>query len=119
MAFNQQGELPPTAAPGQAYGERKQQVEAQQQVPMAPPPGAGADMQPPVGGGPEPGGFGPLGAPSGRPEEPITSGIDIGAGGGPELLRSTPTRRGADLLRLAATETRDPFLMALMERMQS
>lgn len=118
MPFNQQGQLPPTAAPGQQYGQRTQQIEAQQQVPMAPPPPTPAVESPPVTGGPEPGGFGPLGAPSGRPEEPVTAGSPIGAGPGPEVLQSSPHTRGGDLLRMAAEQTRDPFLVALMDRMR-
>lgn len=118
MAFNSQGQLPPTAAPGQQYGQRTEQIEAQRQVPMAPPAPPPAVESQGVPQGPEPGGFGPLAAPSGRPEEPVTAGAPLGPGPGPEVLMSSPQVRGKDLLRMAAQQTRDPFLLALMERMQ-
>lgn len=116
MAYNQQGALPPSAAPDQPYGEAGKQLAAQEQVPMAPPPGTppAAPSMPP---GLEPGALGGLADPSGRPTEPITAGIRSGPGPGPEVLTSTPRRRGEDLLRLAAEETGDPFLAALMRRM--
>ena len=117
MPFNQQGELPPTAATGQGYGEAGDQIASQEQVPMAPPPGGGAGVLPPVGGAVDPGGFGLLEDPSPRTSEPVTTGIPSGPGAGPEALHMTPTRRGQDLLRQAAAETQDPFLLGLIERM--
>lgn len=60
---------PITAPTGQAYGERKAQVDAQRAIPLP--------QAPPVV---------PLGAPSQRPAEPVTSGLPVGPGPGPEAL---------------------------------
>lgn len=59
---------------GQQYGQAQQQQQSQQQIPLpqAPPP-----MGPPPT---------PLDAPSGRPDEPVTSGAPLGPGPGPESL---------------------------------
>lgn len=95
-------------APGQSYGQRAAQTAAQQQIPLAPPPGPsapgagvpapGGPPTPQPGAGqalagpqplkatsPEPGELSWTG-PSERPNEPITHGLPIGAGGGPEVL---------------------------------
>lgn len=97
--------LPPSAATGQTYGAAKQQLDAQRQSPMAsapapapalapantPTPSAGAALAPLPGPAPVmPGEMQPLNAPSQRPNEPITAGLPIGAGPGPEVLTATP-----------------------------
>ena len=69
----------------QEYGDRKKAVAQQQAAPlpqqqMAP----AADI--PSGGTAQPYSGVPFGAGSQRPEEPITHGVDIGPGGGPEVL---------------------------------
>ena len=69
----------------QEYGDRKAQIAQQQAAPlpqqqMAP----AADI--PSGGTAQPYSGVPFGAGSQRPEEPITHGVDIGPGGGPEVL---------------------------------
>lgn len=64
--------------PGQEYGVQAQQVQQQQAVP-APPPGVSAEWVPP----PAPT---PLHAPTTRPDEPVTQGLESGAGAGPEIL---------------------------------
>lgn len=73
------------------------------QVPSGPQAGASAPPQ-----------FSPLDAPTARPDEPVTHGVDIGAGGGPDVLAPFPavaspaTGTGtmtAMLTRLAATDT--------------
>lgn len=77
--------LPARAATGQAYGQAGQQLAAQRAVPLAP---AGAAQQP-GGGAPAqaaPGSAGPFDRPSDRPGEPITSGLPVGPGAGPEAL---------------------------------
>ena len=60
---------PVTAPTGQAYGERKAQVDAQRAIPLP--------QAPPVV---------PLGAPTQRPQEPLTAGLPVGPGPGPEAL---------------------------------
>lgn len=93
------GPLPVQAATGQAYGERAAQVAAQKAIPIArpatdavptaPPAGPGgapAPSAPAVPGGPQPGAVVPLDAPSMRPGEPISAGLPIGPGAGPEAL---------------------------------
>ena len=68
--FSVREDLPPS----KEYGERK----ALQDIIMgAPTPSAGSEPQPRVV---------PLGAPTERPETPITSGMDIGEGPGSEIL---------------------------------
>lgn len=86
---------------GQAYGERQASEESQRAVPL---PDANAQFQQtlaaaqahdfqPVG----------LGQPSSRPDEPLTAGMPIGAGAGPEsanLIYNAPTT-DPDLMTLA------------------
>lgn len=85
------GPQPVKTAPGQAYGAAQQQREAQNVIPIsgtqvapAQPPGAPAAAGPPslpV----QPGSLGWT-DPSARPDEPVTAGLPMGAGGGPEML---------------------------------
>lgn len=70
--LNERRTLPASAAPGQTYGKAAAQVESQKQVPMA--------------SGPLPGSVTPLDAPTSRPGEPVTAGIPLGPGPGPEVL---------------------------------
>lgn len=104
---------PPTANfTGQQYGAAAAQARAQSAVKPGPPPTA--NIPPPPPGAPtgevpqrgpapgppmpSPGALGPLDAPSTRPAEPITHGLPIGAGGGPEVLAQPGV--GADALEL-------------------
>lgn len=69
-----------TAAKGQAYGEAGKQLAAQRAVPIAASP---SDAVPaPQPSGPMPGSLGALDRPTERPTEPITAGVDFGAGPG-------------------------------------
>jgi hypothetical protein len=81
-----------STAPGQDYGAAKQQALAQQTQPMA-----AAPQMPPAPDVPDPSGQtqgqvapqysgGEFGAPSQRPNEPVTHGVDIGPGGGSAFL---------------------------------
>jgi hypothetical protein len=80
-----------STSPNQPYGEAKQQMDAQRLSPMGaadPLPNAatvpaGGDAPPPTM--PTFSGV-PLTDPSQRPDEPITHGVDIGPGAGPEIL---------------------------------
>jgi hypothetical protein len=117
--------LPISVPPSNQYGSAVQLEDAQRQVPMAPAPvsqPAAPGPLDPMGGAVEPavapGQFGPLDAPSERPDEPITAGAPIGAGPGPEALSVTPRKRGADLVIQAAEETADPLLLAIAERLK-
>lgn len=102
---------PVQAAEGQPYGVAAEQRAAQQQIPMGPPatprpvsPTAGAT--PPLGnaGGPGlnvmgtalVGASGPLDRPTERPNEPVTHGLPMGPGAGPEALTGVgaATRQG-------------------------
>ena len=93
---------PVTAAPNQPYGIAAQQIAAQGVVPMGPQPIAGGGQAGPpsapsdpnamvaalqahaaAGGGPHPQGFT---RPTERPNEPVTHGLPIGPGAGPEAL---------------------------------
>lgn len=69
---------PVARIPGQGYGQQAQQVAAQQAVPMGTP------------SVPTPQPVTPLDAPSQRPNEPITHGLPVGPGAGPEALGLTP-----------------------------
>jgi hypothetical protein len=81
-------QLPPTAGPSGQYGQRAAQVAAQQAVPM----GSGPQMPaaPPAPAAPEEPYSMPqltrLDAPTERPHEPVTHGLSVGPGGGPEVL---------------------------------
>lgn len=107
----------PNAPTGQPYGDRQEQIQAQQAIPL--PQGGRPTMQ--GGGGapaPAPGGppadpmasaveyarnfdpgVTPLTAPSQRPGEPVTAGLSLGPGPGPEIF-SQPSRamQSADVL---------------------
>lgn len=58
----------PQIAPGNGYGERKEMLGLQADAPMA------------GGGGMSPAMLPPIGAPTARPDEPVTAGADAGAG---------------------------------------
>lgn len=87
-------------APGQQYGKATEQRKAQQAVPMAgatspgPPPApqpapvGPTSMMPGLAQMPAqaPGSLTPLDAPSTRPNEPLTAGMAMGPGAGPEVL---------------------------------
>lgn len=78
-----QNRQPVTVATGQPYGARQEQVAAQRAVPLpaAPP----VPATPP---GPAPGSFGRFDRPTERPDEPLTAGLPIGAGPGPEAVHA-------------------------------
>lgn len=97
---------------GQQYGAAAEQARAQQAVKPGPPPTANVPPPPPgapTGEVPQagpapgpampmPGSLGALDAPTNRPGEPLTHGLPIGPGAGPEVL-ATPGV-GADALEL-------------------
>lgn len=100
--------LPVQTATGQPYGAAKAQADAQKIVPMggtpmpAPTPAATAAA-------PATSYLGDHGdplRPTDRPNEPVTAGLAVGAGPGPEMLPSTP----------ASAQTVGQFLQALAAR---
>lgn len=119
-----------SAAPGQAYGDAKAQMDAQRTAPMGgtsplPKPAApqGGDAAPSM----QPFSGVPLNAPTQRPGEPVTHGVDIGPGGGSDVLNlpsqpSGPQGTGqmsALLSRLSATDLTGalaPLLQAAQAR---
>lgn len=131
----------PTGLP---YGEAGQLQAAQQAVPIAataPPPSPGPSQPPPgatseVPGGsnPPPGGMaailaaaqamqppsGPgLSAPTQRPNEPVTAGLPVGAGPGPEVLNLKPQVTPlAQTLQAAAEATGSGLLANLAAQAQ-
>lgn len=69
--------MAPTEFTGQDYGARKEQVSSQQAVPL--------QRRPPMPSGPSVP-VTPLDAPTARPGEPVTTGLPVGLGAGPEAL---------------------------------
>jgi hypothetical protein len=100
-----------TTVPGQGYGEAAQQRSAMQAIPLPAPrlsPGGGSSLSPtgpsPLGsqpsavaGAPMVGANGPLTRPTERPNEPVTHGLPVGPGAGPEALQGVgaAARQGA------------------------
>jgi hypothetical protein len=105
-AYSNRGDLngptqPAKAPTGQTYGQAGAQMQAQKALPLpnvhqvAVKRGAdgrisGVDVPaatpPEPTGGPPPGSLGPLSAPTARPGEPLTNGIDSGPGAGAEAM---------------------------------
>ena len=91
--------LPIMAEPGQAYGKVTSQQQSQRILPVAPPPVGPAAAPGPDQATPAPGPSAPPPAatwnapgardmlrPTERPNEPVTHGLPMGPGGGPEVL---------------------------------
>jgi len=103
------------AAPtGLPYGEKQALEQTQQQAPL--PQQAGMDQIlaaaqnhnfQPV----------PLNAPTERPHEPITHGLPIGPGGGPEVLNA-PSRTTSVQLRQLAAQTGDTTIADIAARLE-
>lgn len=75
------GPAPVMRVPDQSYGQQSEQVRAQQAVPMGAPP----SWTQPAGVAPivaEPTKIIPFTAPSNRPNEPLTAGVNVGPGPG-------------------------------------
>lgn len=124
---------PPRAANNQAYGVKNEQLQAQQAIPLpqGQAPGAGSPPPSPGAGGPvqpvdvvqaatefDPG-ITPLSAPSQRPGEPVTTGLALGPGMGPDIL-SQPTRaiQAADFLAAMSQSLGDDSLMQIADRIR-
>ena len=89
--------LPVTTVPGQQYGAQTQQANAQTVIPMAgaplgigDAPSAPDPTQAPPYQGSVPGTLPDLFRPTERPNEPVMTGVDAGAGQGSEALAPNP-----------------------------
>lgn len=120
-------------APGQGYGAAAAQAAAQKIVPMAAAPAPPAPAAPaPAGqsafGGDmghivmpdnylQPGEVTPLHAPTQRPGEPLTHGLPVGPGAGPEVLGAMAPvdTLGPLLQQVAATQGASPDVKALAQ----
>lgn len=121
--------LPLNAPTGLPYGDRQKLISAQRAVPMGPAPSSGAMLsgRPGVAAGPSaPGGGSPPpqpGAkdflrPTERPNEPVTAGLALGPGPGPEALGPLAQNGGGStvgslLESLAASPNATPEIRAL------
>src|SRR5215472_9782195 len=108
--------LPATAPTGMPYGEHQQLVQGQQAVPAAPPPSPAPSAAPanPLQPGalrPFPGT--PLMAPTQRPNEPVTAGLPMGPGPGPEVLGPQQQVQMSDMLTQAGNAAGSTALVRL------
>ena len=99
---------------GQTYGEGARQQASQRVVPTGPPP-----TEP--GGGVQ---ITPLAAPTERPNEPITAGLPMGPGPGPEALAPIGIQPGSKLdlalqVRAIASRYPNPALIALLQELEA
>lgn len=103
---------------GQPYGEATQQMESQSAVPIAQAP---TDQTPPP---PTPGQIGSLTAPTERPNEPITAGMDFGPGPNADVfgnLRPAPGSNSdlAERVRAIAAIYPNPALLQLVMELEA
>lgn len=113
--LNTVGTQPVQVASGQAYGDAKALTEAQQAAPLPQSDPLAAALAR-LGEMPAPlPGVG-MGGPSGFANEPVTAGLPIGPGPGPEILGVGPRRDVADTLMRLAGISGDPALLALAQR---
>ncbi len=80
------------AAPNQTYGEAGKQMAGQRAVPVAPQPTTVAPTRP----APAPGSMGAFDRPTEFPDEPLTAGVDFGAGMGSRAAGIKPTMQLGD-----------------------
>jgi hypothetical protein len=98
--LNTNKKLPIQVAPSQQYGQGVAQRSAQQAVPMAGGPALPSpQVSPAAVPAPVPGAGGGLARPTDRPGEPLTAGLPIGPGPGPEALTQPPDFYAEDLGR--------------------
>lgn len=112
--------LPPTAVPGQQYGQAKAQLDAQKIAPMANAPLA-TPVVPQIGqpqpSGPQPGSLGGLTDPTQRPNEHLMTGVAAGPGAGPEALMPTlpPDPANETLALLNTLSVKSPAVQAVVD----
>lgn len=112
----------PKVAPSAQYGEATRLQQAQQTVPMGPPPGPQA---PPTGAPAESpqlmqaGGLGDFGRGTDRPDEPVTAGIASGPGPGLTPAATVPTTVSDLLGMLSSQRGISPEVKALNDWLRS
>jgi len=94
---------------GQTYGEGARQQASQRMVPPGPPP---TDA------------MGPFDGPTERPDEPVTAGLPMGPGPGPEALTGVGIQSGSKLdlalqVRAIASRYPNPALLALLQELEN
>lgn len=124
---------PVKSVPGQRYGEGVAQRQMQRAMPTpnlrapggaAPTPPATAPTEPPEAPGDPMAAaagmdreLGMLNAPTAYPDEPITTGLSVGLGAGPEVMLNQPTMSPqARFLEELSSRTGDPFFADLARR---
>lgn len=99
--------LPIKTPPSTQYGSSAASVRSQQAVPMAPQSGPPPVAAPaPTGAAPgalAPGSFGDLLRPTENPDEPVTAGLPVGPGPGPEVLSMTQFAQNPQAQQFATT----------------
>ena len=126
--------LPITTAPGQGYGKAAEQAMAQRAIPMRPPGPPGAALNAPqANAAPQ----APLSAPmmpqepapgmapgelkflhpTDRPNEPVTTGLSIGPGAGPEALPPAAVKNNSPLLEVLDSLSKQNFAPASIRNM--
>lgn len=120
----------PQAPNSQAYGQRGDQISAQQAMPLpqsdplppaqAPQPASPTDPDLMAMAQQFDPGITPLSAPTQRPGEPVTAGLSMGAGPGPEIF-SSPARaqRSADVLDMIAQSSGDDRMAQMAARIRA
>lgn len=108
--------LPITTGRGQPYGTATAQSQAQQAVPMARP-GLTTPGTPPEAAAAVPRASVPLDAPTSRPDEPVTSGLPIGSGAGPESLFAPMTDSTSLEIRALYQLFPNNYLLSLIEEL--
>lgn len=134
--------MPISPVAGQEYGASQQQMQLERSLPtpnlrnepLPPttvPQPAGAAPPAPGGAAADPhaaalaaaaalrGQTGLLQQPSTRPNEPITAGLPIGPGPGPEVLAGRIGTPAGDLFRRLTAETGDPLFAELASRVRA
>lgn len=101
-----------SAPTGLPYGERQALEQAQQQAPLPQQAGFDQTLAAAMGHNFQPVG---LGAPTQRPHEPITHGLPMGPGAGPEILPTSNTM--TDQMRRLAMSTGDTAIQEIADRM--
>lgn len=91
-----------TASADATYGDNVNQQAIRSSTPNRAPVRGGG------GGPPPPGSLIPLSAPSTRPNEPVTAGLPVGPGDGPEALAPMPPMGDDSLYELRALAARFP-----------
>jgi len=109
-----QATQPVRTPPSQTYGDATASQAAQRALPL---PGPGASVPSPSAAGPGntqappmalPGQLGPLNAPTQRPSEPITAGLNSGPGPGPEAVGMAQPQEDPTLAQLKGILARFP-----------